>query len=929
MKQTLVFCLLIFIIANNCLAQAVPQKAKVNGRGMYTGDVAILRWIPADYETWKWANKFGYRVERQIIAIDGQKISPEESEQSLKIIDEKITPFPENDWKPIAEVFRIAAIGAAALYSPEFLVQATAQSEYLTAYNKSLERENRFNFILFAADQQKEIARAAGLYIEDTGLENNILYQYKISVNNGDKKFPRENAYISINTSDVYVLPIIEGAEAQAADKKATIKWSRGNLDSYFSSYYIQKANEIDGNYITLNEQPLVPMTTSEKDPFMYYSDVLEENGKPYFYRIIGKSPFGFQSEPSAPIKVIGKVPPLDASPFIHNVKEYDKGKLTIEWSFPEEKIGKIKSYSIFKSENIDGPYSVVVDGLPTSEVKFIDENVPKPSYYYILRAIDENDNELNSFASLGQLKDDEAPVPPTGLKCASDKTGLVTISWDPNSEEDILGYRVFFSNNPDYDYSQITKVSNIAATFQDQLPLNVLNELIYYKVIAVDYHQNYSVLSEACIMQRPDVIPPNNPILTQAEATIQGVELTWITSKSKDIANHILQRKADFETDWNNLAPYPPQNMTFAFIDSTAQKEQTYSYRLLAYDKAANIASSNVMMAIPVRDPAASNNGSGGNGNNGGTNGTNNPNIKGQITLKPYFAPDYIELSWIHTVSTVNEYFLIYRKDSVNQTTTLLSKLAATSLGVKNTFTFKDNNVQIGVTYTYEIQLCGVSKNCFSFGSATILFDPKGAGNAQNRALNFQSYANSKPLGVKFDWVYTPQTQTQSVEIYRRLAGVTKSFLISTVPMVGKNNQWTFTDNTGLVAANAYEYEFKLCDGQTSVCQLLPQELKVDLAISAPDVISAFANKFPNYINIQWTGNTATQSAQLFALEREDSNGNVVTVGTIAAPNLPNDDYFIRDSTAIVGEQYTYTVKMCAIKGACNTTVASIKIFY
>ena len=929
-KSFILWTTAFMLLLTHSLGAQTPKALKVTASGVFHNNKAILRWAPADYDTWQWCNSHGYTVERVTTVIDGKQLSEDEKNKTLRVLDKNITPFPENDWKSIADVYPIAAIGASALYSPSFIVQAGGQSEYMVAYNKTLEKENRYNFILFAADQEGSVARAAGFFFEDENIQSNEQYQYRIIPNLGDDYIPRESGYINIDPSQTFELPVIQGLEVIPGDKKANVKWSKSNLDKFFSSYTVERSEKPNDGFKAINQEPIVPMSSGEKDPFMYFPDALASNGKPYYYRVFGKSPFGFSSEPTEAVEVIGKPMALDVSPSIYQVKEVTKGKLTVYWNFPQEKLKQIKSYTLFRSEDIDGKYELVAEGIDVYKPTYEDANIQKPAYYYIVRAIDENDYELNSFAALGQLKDDQAPAPPTGLKCTTDKSGKVSISWNQNSENDILGYRVLFANNPDAAFTQLTKTNTISTTYEDQLPLNVLNDLIYYKVLAVDYHQNYSELSEVCTMARPDVIAPNEPTLKQAEATMEGVLLAWCQSKSPDLARHELQRKADFESDWKILSTFLKQSTIMMYTDSTPQKSYVYRYRVLAFDNAQNASSSNVLQAIPIRDPAKSTgNPTGNTGNTGNTggNGTTPTPIKGQITATPFFAPDYIELSWNYTISTGNEYFVIYRTDSLSKTALYLAKIGAANVGVKNLFTYQDNNVQQGITYTYEVQICGVQKNCVPFGSATLLYSTKApVNNNTNKTINITAYTTAKPApGVNFNWIYYPTTTSEYMEIYRSQAGTGKALLAGTVKMTGKNYNWTYYDN---VASGSYDYQFKLCDGQAVNCPSLAQEITVEYATKVPEA-SVIKSQTPNYIEVQWYYDNPLAAGQNFTLERTDANNVTTTVGTTTSSTVPNGDYKIKDTNVTIGQRYQYNIKLCTTKGACTPVYPNIGTQY
>ncbi|MEL6926863.1 MAG: hypothetical protein AAFO94_22675, partial [Bacteroidota bacterium] len=225
----------------------------------------------------------------------------------------------------------------------------------------------------------------------------------------------------------------------------------------------------------------------------------------------------------------------------------------------------------------------------------------PRSIAYYEVRAYDQQGRALASTRAFYQANDETPPEAPIGLEARVSKAGVLTIEWDENTEEDLLGYRIFFSNSPDGNYSRLTSTYLPEAIYQDSMDLEVLNEFVYFKVVALDYRKNVSNFSKECKVQRPDVIPPAAPRISAVQSTTRGVELQWIESSSSDVVTHRLERKPRRFGEWRILEEWPPTVQLNQYIDSLADHLMQFEYRLVALDEMDLRGYSNVVTAKKI----------------------------------------------------------------------------------------------------------------------------------------------------------------------------------------------------------------------------------------------------------------------------------------------------------------------------------------
>lgn len=255
----------------------------------------------------------------------------------------------------------------------------------------------------------------------------------------------------------------------------------------------------------------------------------------------------------------------------------------------------------MYRSDKVDGNYDKINSTFLSTSTRLFEDQNPSHVNYYKIRSEDENGYKLASNVVLGQPQDSIPPNVPVGLVGESDKSGLVTLKWQSNSEEDLMGYRVFISNTISGDFVQITNNWVNDTIFQYQINLNTLSEYVYFAIKAIDFRQNPSELSLPCTVERPDIIPPSPPSISKVTAEPGRVNFEWELSSSNDARDHKFQRKPNGAPGWVTLVEFTGQNPLFGFIDSTASFKQYWDYRLIAIDEVGLVGSSKVIKAKPV----------------------------------------------------------------------------------------------------------------------------------------------------------------------------------------------------------------------------------------------------------------------------------------------------------------------------------------
>ncbi|MDH5398002.1 MAG: hypothetical protein OEX02_07640 [Cyclobacteriaceae bacterium] len=546
------------------------------------GDSVILRWAPDKPGAWSYANVKGYHIDRIPINAD----STLDFEGVARLTKEPLKPLPLEAWEKIVnpdDPDKYAAIAAQMLYGK------TVTSPGL--FQQAIDYTTRFSFTLLAADISPITADALALRFVDKNVAKGKAYLYKIYVAEASEVYTIDTAFLFVNTNFVEELPPVVTSGILELENKIQLKWNRNAYLKRYSAYYIERSE--DGkNFTRLTKNPFVHILTDDfrDNESIIYQDSLPENYKPYYYRIIGISPFGELSNPiDPPYRAMGrdKTPPLPPS----NVQtEYlGNNKVKITWDKPDKE-PDLKGYLIGYSNTADkeGFAPLFSDPLSPDQTSYIDEvESARGTNYYLVAAVDTAGNGSSSLVSYVLVIDSIPPAPPIGLEGSIDSTGVVTVKWSLGSEPDLAGYMVFFANAKDHVFSTLSKRPLADTVFMDTITVNTLTEEIYYTVKSLDLNYNYSASSDTLMLKRPDVVPPTSPVFKNYLITKEGISLEWIPSSSKDAVKYLLFRRTSNGSDSLVAEVVHIPDSSVVWLDGNVKANAIYEYSLFTVDDA------------------------------------------------------------------------------------------------------------------------------------------------------------------------------------------------------------------------------------------------------------------------------------------------------------------------------------------------------
>jgi len=668
MSRLIKICTIIFLGLFCLTINAQDTGRKIEVLAKAGQESIMLRWGPNDPVAWERLNEYGYIVERITISRNGILLNPTEN----KILTElPLKPKPLNNWEELVDANDYAAVAAQAIHGETFELTENYSSDIIQVVQKAQELEQRFSFALFAADQEYEVAEMSGLAFVDNTVKKNEKYLYRVK-----SAVPKElelinNGFVYISLDDYEELPKIYDVQAVFGDKSVILSWERQNFEGIYNSFIVEKSADNNKTFTSITENPIVNASPSEEvnTRRSYKLDSLSRNGKKVSYRVKGINAFGEISPPSDTVSGFGLVR-ISSAPNIIDWKT-DNIKANITWEFSNGE--EIKGFVVERTRSTQGPYKEIAR--LDNYVTFYEDTQPLATNYY--RVVAYNDtHQTASFPVLVQLEDSIPPTQPTGLTAKIDSSGIVSLKWLENEEQDLFGYRVYRSNFKNAEFVQVTNKAVPVNEWVDSLSLDNLTSKIYYKVQAVDFRYNPSERSEIAELLKPDLTPPVPPVFKSIKSTTIGVQLEWIPSSSEDVESHQLYRRHKNSKNWS-LIEFFNDSITF-HVDTTMALTSDYQYTIVAVDES-NLES---QPAKPVWGKKLD-------------TGIR-PEIEG-IKVEVNREQQLVRLSWDYNSNSL-EKFVIYRAQN-DEPLSLYKTIIGESQG------FEDKGLTINSTYKYRVK--------------------------------------------------------------------------------------------------------------------------------------------------------------------------------------------------------------------------------
>lgn len=541
----------------------------------------MLRWVPANVETWKEGIQHGYIIERftpdEYFDLEGQ--NPDG--KGVWINAAPILPLPKQDsvWKKLIREDKINA----------FVFQSLYESNSTVTNAKQIQQEKiKFGFVLKACDLSIQTAKAHGLYFADKTIAPGQIYIYRIRLAQaptGKKHYP------GIATADEKLSKMNAPAKIHGdfRNRKAAITFDVSTTREACAGYIIERSQDslhyerINATLFTFAHSQYEVNKTE-----VTYQDSFPQNHKTYWYRVRGYSYFGFVGPPSPSVKGKGR-DEWTAYPEIDTLFSPDNKRVELKWFVPaENNTADLAGFLIFRAPTHQGPFSNLnATRLDKVTFQFTDEH-PLSSGYYEIAALNTYGDTAFSFPYFFGLPDNEPPPVPENISGSIDTNGIVQLRWDKTDALDLKGYRVFRCNSLREEFIEVGDSILPDNFFTDTITIQTLTRDVYYVIRSVDQRYNNSANSRSCKLKRPDKIPPVAPVVQSIAQTDSTIFFSWINSSSDDVMCLELTARTKSGV-LMNLGNWNGRDTMKMFTDKNVIPGNEYFYSLTVTDSAGN----------------------------------------------------------------------------------------------------------------------------------------------------------------------------------------------------------------------------------------------------------------------------------------------------------------------------------------------------
>ncbi len=218
--------------------------------------------------------------------------------------------------------------------------------------------------------------------------------------------------------------------------------------------------------------------------------------GTRYRYRIEAVNRRGTVGTPSAEAVVEYTVAP--PAPTALTARAGD-GVVDLAWQAPPD-AAAVTGYNVYRAAPPGRFEPQPVNARPTTDTRFRDAGVRNDvTYAYVVRSVANSRPPWRESADSNQAtvtpQDFIPPAPPRGL-VAIPAPGTIDLTWNPNTEPDLLGYLVYRRRLPEVTAERLTDSPIPGTTFTDRTARPGVTYM--YSVTAVDRsaHRNESAPS-------------------------------------------------------------------------------------------------------------------------------------------------------------------------------------------------------------------------------------------------------------------------------------------------------------------------------------------------------------------------------------------------------------------------------------------------
>jgi len=303
----------------------------------YHGGKIILRWAPSTVDAFIRTIAQPFMIERFDLTPDTGKVIISSRKETI------LRPWGEKEFQPYMDQDEPFVLTAAQVMYGE---TQTVDAGFATAYEDVI---NRYGLALLAADMDVDASRALAWRYEDSEVEEGKRYFYRVQLL--DTSIVAKPFYKSeLASAPEWPTPVISSVIEEEGN--IGLFWSRQDYREVYTGFHIERS--ADGEqFERLTTSPIVYARSDDyAGEMITYRDSID-NYDPYYYRLIGITPFGFETIPSTSILAMARDRTPPQSPMnVYIDTDQNTGAAHISWELPDDP--EIAAVEVFRSLQFD-----------------------------------------------------------------------------------------------------------------------------------------------------------------------------------------------------------------------------------------------------------------------------------------------------------------------------------------------------------------------------------------------------------------------------------------------------------------------------------------------------------------------------------------------------------------------------------------------